>query len=163
LLLSIKIILYLYKSWKSGKFMKKCDHFWELLPPLTEYIEDQKWKCIHCDEISTREIPILNPNEISPEVHIETLKEFTRLAKQVEEETIFCSNPHTWLDHPSYKKVSEMGQIAIPWLIERLEISWIWVHALEDITKIDPIPKEHYGCMEKVVEDWKEWFKNSRR
>jgi hypothetical protein len=87
-----------------------------------------------------------------------TKEEFERLAEQVEKDTMHCSAPRTWINHPSYQEVIKMGEISVPWMIERLDISGKWMWALKIITKEDPIPKPHRGYVKKMIKDWKEWF-----
>ena len=60
--------------------------------------------------------------------------------------------------HPIYQRIVEMGEEAIPLLLEEIQSrpSFIFM-ALHDITGDDPIPPEHRGRLGPMIEDWLRW------
>jgi hypothetical protein len=60
--------------------------------------------------------------------------------------------------HPIYQRIVEMGEEAIPLLLEEIQSrpSFVFM-ALHDITGDDPIAPEHRGRLEAMIEDWLRW------
>lgn len=60
--------------------------------------------------------------------------------------------------HPAYSSILEMGDEAIPLILESIasQPSFL-VMALHDITGEDPVLPEHHGRMADIVHDWLRW------
>lgn len=60
--------------------------------------------------------------------------------------------------HPMYQRIVDMGEEAIPLLLEEIQSrpSFVFM-ALHDITGEDPIVPEHRGRTAAMVEDWLRW------
>jgi len=88
---------------------------------------------------------------------------FKELASQIEEDCILLSSPSQIALHPAYQKIIGMGEKIIPLLIEKLNSTpTIWFWALESITGINPVPKVHRGDVSLMIEDWQNWFNESK-
>lgn len=86
-------------------------------------------------------------------------EEFERLKENWEDETAHIASPREKAIHPSYQRIVGMGMAAVPFILTELRKKpdhWFW--ALKAITGVDPVPAEHMGDMEKMAEDWTDWF-----
>ena len=76
----------------------------------------------------------------------------------------FLSNPDQMLKHPSYKAYVKSDDIytLVDELIGELKVRpcSAVLSALSDITKDSPIKVENRGYIQKMAEDWLEWYKN---
>lgn len=83
---------------------------------------------------------------------------FLKLKKNWKEDTLFVSSGSVIVSNSSYREIIELGDIAIPWIIEDLkETNAHWFFALEKITGQNPIKKENIGDIDMMKEDWIEW------
>lgn len=57
--------------------------------------------------------------------------------------------------HPSYSKIIEYGNIAIPVLLEKIDTSMFWFEALRQITGEEP-DKESIKSVD-IRNSWKKW------
>ena len=71
------------------------------------------------------------------------------------------SSPVEMINCPSYRKIIGMGDTAIPFIIGDLRNNAndpdFWFAALQEITGIDPIPKEDHGDMRAMALTWIDW------
>jgi hypothetical protein len=60
--------------------------------------------------------------------------------------------------HPAYKSIVEIGDEAIPAILESLEAQPdLLVMTLHDITGEDPVAPEHHGRLLPIIQDWLTW------
>ena len=84
--------------------------------------------------------------------------DFIELKKNWIDSASFHSNPNLLYDE-NYQKIIEMGDKIVPILIKDLDTNnGDWIRALHEITGINPIKESNVGYMEKMIEDWKEWY-----
>jgi len=84
---------------------------------------------------------------------------FKELADVWEEETGFLADPGEIMKHPNYAKIVEMGEPAIPLVLEYYANmgSFLWCAVLTQITGENPVPKHHAGLYNHVRDDWLTW------
>lgn len=64
--------------------------------------------------------------------------------------------------HSAYQQIIGMGERALPYIFEKLALGQAhWYIALQAITGINPIKKEHRGNIPKMTEDWIEWGRSN--
>ncbi len=84
------------------------------------------------------------------------LHEFTKLAREWQQDTMFMSSITQMVIHPSYQRIIGMGQPAVPLILKELQQNpsyWFW--ALGAITGQNPAEKA--GTFDEVVEAWLKW------
>ena len=60
--------------------------------------------------------------------------------------------------HPAYQSIIEMGEPAVPWLLQRLaEKPSHWFVALNAITGARPVPPESRGRIKEMTQAWLNW------
>jgi hypothetical protein len=66
-------------------------------------------------------------------------------------------------EHPILKRIVELGEDAIGPLIKHLKHrqSWYAVLALSKITGEWPVPSDHAGKLDEIVNDWLTWSKEN--
>ena len=75
--------------------------------------------------------------------------------------------PTSWVEEmivcPSYVQIIDMGQVAVPLIIEQLRREGDnpdhWYVALETLTGENPVPESAYGDTVKIARAWLEWAK----
>ncbi|MBI4431632.1 MAG: hypothetical protein HY587_07985 [Candidatus Omnitrophica bacterium] len=85
-------------------------------------------------------------------------QEFYKLAVQWREETRYLSSISEISMNPEYQKIIGMGGEVVPFILRELKQSpayWFW--ALKAITRVDPVPVQHKGNIEKMTECWLKW------
>jgi len=77
----------------------------------------------------------------------------------IESVCVFYSNPEQKENHPAYKEFISLGEIAIPFLIEKMDTDYkhVWLNALNIITGIDPINEDDRGNIDAIAKTWKKW------
>lgn len=92
---------------------------------------------------------------------------FLKLVQDWHTERGPTSSPIEMINCPSYKKIVAMGDTAIPFIIGDLRNNAnnpdFWFTALQDITGIDPIPKEDHGDMKAMAQVWINWGERNGR
>ena len=92
--------------------------------------------------------------DTTDEVDIKTVdrERFLELAVQWENETVLLSSSDQATKHPAYREIVDMGQLAIPLILERMQShNGHWIQALHDTTGADPVrcfrlrQHRHYG------------------
>ena len=106
----------------------------------------------------------LGRNQYADEVEVEPTDRdhFTNLAERWENETVFLSNSKHATEHPAYRAILDMGQLAVPLIFERMQShSGHWIRALYDITGADPVDVSDYGNIRAMEASWYEWGKTN--
>ncbi len=103
------------------------------------------------------------PNiDTTDEVDIKTVdrERFLELAVQWENETVLLSSSDQATKHPAYREIVDMGQLAIPLILERMQShNGHWIQALYDTTGADPVDVSDYGNIDAMEASWYEWGK----
>lgn len=89
----------------------------------------------------------------------ETVEErFRRLEATWVAEAGHHSSTTKLINHPAFREIVRMGQAVVPFLLRDLEIKpRLWVWALPEITKADPVPASDRGNIAKMGEAWLRW------
>ncbi len=88
---------------------------------------------------------------------------FKELADEWHRDTDASSSIQRKISHPAYLKIIKMDKAAVPFILEELETRpGHWFIALNIITEADPVPREHYGDMQKVIADWLEYLRSQK-
>jgi hypothetical protein len=93
-----------------------------------------------------------------PATRISFEQKFKNFTLTWQTETRFLSSPAEIAMNKSYQAIVGMGEKALPLIFEEMQCRphhWFW--ALEAITGINPVPKEHRGNLELMTNDWLEW------
>ena len=62
------------------------------------------------------------------------------------------------VNHPAFQEIVRMGQAVVPFLLRDLEEKpRLWVWALPEITKADPVPAADRGNIAKMSAAWLCW------
>jgi len=88
---------------------------------------------------------------------------FLELADQWDRETSFLSSTPKKVLHESYQSIMAMGPDVVPYLLRDLERnrrSWFW--ALRHLTRVNPVPQQDQGNLDKMIAAWVEWGRNER-
>lgn len=86
---------------------------------------------------------------------------FEALARKWKEER----NPYTssvaeLIDHPAYREIVGMGQVAVPLMLREFQTEAepdFWFNALRTITGVNPVPKASRGKLDEMARAWVEW------
>ncbi|MEO8580995.1 MAG: hypothetical protein ABI425_00265 [Patescibacteria group bacterium] len=90
-----------------------------------------------------------------------TRERFNELVDEWKVDTLFESSVDAIINHEAYQEIITLGEQAIPWIIEELEVEIDhWFYALAKITGENPVPEEEWGNMRKNQKTWVEWWKN---
>jgi len=92
-------------------------------------------------------------------------EQFKRLKLWWKQDTGYLSSIMDKALHPAYQQIiREGGEDAIPYIIDDLkEEPDHWFYALSSITgKTDVVPEKHYGKMDKMAQDWIEWYEEQQ-
>ena len=63
--------------------------------------------------------------------------------------------------HPAYQSIIGLGEKAVPLLLDELRRDpdhWFW--ALKSITRVDPVPAEDIGRLQRMADAWLAWGKD---
>jgi hypothetical protein len=83
---------------------------------------------------------------------------FRALVKQWKKDTEVVSSIARMTKHPAYRQIIDMGEVVIPLLLAELEREPdFWFAALQQLTGVDPVPKENAGKINKMATAWLEW------
>ena len=89
---------------------------------------------------------------------VDVPRRFQQLVDRWSEDTLDMSSIEDMVEHPSYSAIIDMGEAAVPLLLRELEKAPnYWFHALEAITRENPIPEEARGRLIEMTEAWLEW------
>lgn len=90
----------------------------------------------------------------------DTKAEFLRLTSIWKKDTIFLSSLDTLLSHDAYQTILSMGPVILPFIFENLrDEGGFWFHALQQLTKENPIPDEMGGRIQEMKTKWLEYGK----
>ncbi len=88
-------------------------------------------------------------------------RRFLDLAEQWHWETDCYSMSRQVLDHPAYREITAMGEVALPWILRDLEqTGGHWFEALRTITGENPASEAQRGRIDQVSDAWLEWGRN---
>ena len=83
-------------------------------------------------------------------------KQFNLLADKWEADSVHFSYVNR--GHPNYQRIIEMGEEAIPLILERMKTKpGHWFMALNVLTGANPVQTEHRGKIHQMTADWLEW------
>jgi len=89
----------------------------------------------------------------------EIKEKFLKLRKMWIKETGHIASPKDRATHPAYQQIIGMGPKVVPFLIrDQLENDTDWFWALQSITGENPIEEGHEGYIQKMAQDWNEWW-----
>ena len=89
---------------------------------------------------------------------IEISQQFRDLANRWHRETDHLSNPTDIMRHEAYLKIVALGPAAIPFILRELEgRGGQWYSALRILTDANPVPREHWGYVKLMKDDWLDW------
>ena len=95
---------------------------------------------------------------IIPIVNTDVTIKFHNLAKKWKEETLLTSSVNEIESNQSYLDIVDMGEKVLPFIFQDLKSEpAFWFHALEEITRYNPIKYAHRGFVKLMVEDWLKW------
>jgi len=87
---------------------------------------------------------------------------FEILKQQWFEEIMFTSDPLEIVSNRHYKEIVDLGYSVVPFLLQDMKLNHShWFTALRLIIGANPIKKEHFGDIPKMVDDWLDWSKNN--
>ena len=85
-------------------------------------------------------------------------RRFLELAEQWREETQFYSMSRQLVEHPAYREILQMGEVAVPWILRDMAtIGARWTLLLGEITGEDPVVHAAPGRVREVQAAWIEW------
>ncbi len=88
----------------------------------------------------------------------EDIIKFHNLAEKWKEETLVTSSVSEIESNPSYLEIIKMGKKILPYIFQDLKFDHaFWFHALEEITRYNPIKYAHRGYVNLMAEDWLKW------
>lgn len=87
---------------------------------------------------------------------------FRRLADRWHDETWFSSVTEEITANENYRRIIEMGEPAIPWILRDLkERGGNWFVALHEITGASPVRPEEVGFPRMMKEAWLGWARTN--
>jgi len=111
----------------------------------------QQWKNIMCNRKKNQEKK-------------ENQEKFNELKNSFLYATAVHSNSKLILENASCQRIIEMGEIAIPFILQELKFDpcMHWALVLHSIKpEADPVPVEDYGQVDKVTNAWITWGKEN--
>ena len=98
-----------------------------------------------------------NPAPIDESDHADGEK-FGRLAAEWKSQSEFLSSPTAIAGLPAYQAIIEMGQAAVPLILDELRREPDhWFVALKRITGEDPMPDDARGEINRMAAAWLDW------
>jgi len=83
---------------------------------------------------------------------------FLELAERWREETQFYSMSQQLVEHPAYREILQMGEVAVPWILRDMAMTGArWTLLLREITGEDPAVHAAPGRVREVQAAWIEW------
>ena len=83
---------------------------------------------------------------------------FLELAERWREETQFYSMSRQIVEHPAYREILQMGEVAVPWILRDMAMTGArWTLLLGEITGEDPAVHAALGRVREVQATWIEW------
>lgn len=85
-------------------------------------------------------------------------KEFHALAAQWKEDCAVVSSTSAMVSHPAYQAIIELGEPAVPLLLQDLQKEPVhWFEALKAITGDDPVSPSDWGNIPAMAAAWLAW------
>jgi hypothetical protein len=85
---------------------------------------------------------------------------FLELADLWENETALLSRTDMANRHPAYEKIIDMGESAVPLILERMKSrGGHWFAALREITNVNPVKPADRGNVSEMQKSWLKWGK----
>jgi hypothetical protein len=83
---------------------------------------------------------------------------FRSLAEQWKAQTSLLSSTTAMLECPAYRAIISIGWPVMLLLLQDLAAdSPHWFEALQAISGVNPVPREHWGNISAMRADWLEW------
>jgi hypothetical protein len=80
------------------------------------------------------------------------------------DETSAMSSVNPRYENQHFINIVNMGENVIPFIIDLLKQRPDSImNAIEYISGINPIKKEHYGNIKSITKDWIDWYENSQK
>jgi hypothetical protein len=99
---------------------------------------------------------------VAPEVMAETKRVFQRLAEEWKASRGPATTGRIMTEHPAHKAIIELGEPAVPLLLEELDREPDhWFAALRAITGANPVRPEDRGDLARMAESWIEWGRSN--
>lgn len=99
---------------------------------------------------------------IQKKIENQEFKRFIELKNKWKLETLFTSSGSVIISNSAYRKIINIGNMAIPWILREMKRNDDhWFYALEKITGTNPIKDENIGIVSKMKEDWLNWGDNN--
>jgi hypothetical protein len=87
---------------------------------------------------------------------------FRSLADRWRRETAHLSSLSTRRQHPAYRRIVEMKEAAVPYILGELEHRPdFWFAALRSATKVDPVPRHSIGKFDEMRHAWLSWAREN--
>jgi len=98
-------------------------------------------------------------NQLSATSPTETIEQrFRRLEAAWISETGHLSSHEAIVNHPAFREIISMRDAVIPFMLQDLaERPRLWVWALPEITRADPVSPGDGGKVAKMSEAWLRW------
>jgi hypothetical protein len=85
-------------------------------------------------------------------------EEFARLTEWWKDDTALLSSASDIAAHPAYKRIIELGELALPLILEDMaRAPHHWFLALQSITNVDPVPAWSRGKVDEMTRAWLDW------
>lgn len=120
--------------------------------------EQPNWQVLNLPQIEDTQRYRRDRIDLSGAVGSYRLSRFHQLVKQWRIETYFSSSAMDKVNHRAFKEIVDMGESAVPWIIEELRTHRDFLFmALHLILKEDPTPASAKGVPHKLIDAWLEW------
>lgn len=87
---------------------------------------------------------------------------FSELADQWENETVLLSRTDMATEHPAYQKIVDMGEPAVPLILQRMKSQGgHWFAVLREITSVNPVEPACRGNILEMQKAWLNWGKEN--
>src|SRR4051794_32568750 len=87
-------------------------------------------------------------------------EQFEMLAQRWKAEVEFLSSTSAIINHPAYQDIIALGLPVVPLILRDLEHEPAhWFEALQTVTGENPVPREHWGNIPAMQQDWITWGK----
>lgn len=95
---------------------------------------------------------------VSKHIQETNFRIFLRLKEKWKVETLYTSSGTEIISNSAYRKIIDIGLMAVPWIIRELKKSDDhWFYALEKITGENPIKEQNIGKIKEMKNDWINW------
>jgi hypothetical protein len=103
-------------------------------------------------------IPTQSPPRGGPAENVE--QRLRRLEALWQADTQFLSDARRIINHPDFRQIVALGKEVVPFLLRDLQVRpSLWVWALPEITREDPVAAADAGNIHKMSDAWVQWGK----